>query len=285
MSAVSRTESSGRRVVALGLFWLAQFALITVVGLVCASIAIGIERGVAGISDRLTDVDDYYSTLFFSPEGRTVLLAYALVATATTLLVAPIVGPMRLSVTGRSLRSSVIGASIIGGLLAFALVGLLAELPLLYGAGKNLGILSTHPVGLLSSWAICGAIWAAVLWKAGASRDPMGIDRFVRRLFALTMLETVLAVPIFLLARKKESCYCSLHSFFGILGGTVVLCMLCGPWAVLFLTRKARRGWQRSGCPRCGYPRRTDARVCSECGEALPSRVDTNSPQGEAADS
>lgn len=285
MSEVSRTESSGRRVMALALFWFVQFVLITVVGLVSASVAMGIESGIDEISSRLFDVGGYLSALFFQPEGRVILLAYALVATATTLLVTPLIGPLRLSVTGRSLRSSVIGASIIGGLLAFALVGLLAELPLLYGAGKNLGILSTHPVGLLSSWAICGAIWAAVLWKAGASRDPMGIDRFVRLLFALTMLETVLAVPIFMLARKKESCYCSLHSFFGILGGTVVLCMLCGPWAVLFLTRKARRGWQRSACTRCGYPRRTDATVCSECGGALPPRVSSSLSQGEVAGS
>ncbi len=279
----SHTGSSGRRVAALWIFWLSQLVLTTLAGLVAASASIAVSEGIPELVRRASDMGGYFQYLVVNGEGRLLLCAYALVATATTLLVAPVIGPLRLTVTGRSLRTSVIGASILGGLVTFALVGLVAELPLLYGAGVNLGAWTVHPVGLFTSWIVAGAVWAAILWKAGASRDPMGLDRLLRRLFALTMLETVLAVPIFLLARKKESCYCSLHSFFGILGGSVVLFMLCGPWALLFLTRTARRGWQRSACPTCGYPRRTGAVVCSECGGALPPRVDANVSQGEAA--
>jgi hypothetical protein len=55
-------------------------------------------------------------------------------------------------------------------------------------------------------------------------------------------------------------------SFWSIVLGAVTLFWMCGPWAVLLVTRGERLQWARGACRECGYPRRTDATVCPECG-------------------
>jgi hypothetical protein len=55
-------------------------------------------------------------------------------------------------------------------------------------------------------------------------------------------------------------------SFWNLVFGLATLLWMCGPWAVLLLTRGERLQWARGACARCGYPRRTDAEVCTECG-------------------
>jgi hypothetical protein len=265
MTEMSTRSIDRRRVVALALFWIAQFVLVVVVGFLVGILLTFLE----GDSFRYDAFGSYLHSLVDWGKGSMLLASYILVVTGTTLFVAPVVGPLRLTTTGRPLRTSVIGAAILGGLISFLLLGAAIELPLRFATDLNVGDATLAWPGILISWTVAGGVWAAVLWRVGRERDPAGLDRLFRQLLAATMLEVALAVPIYLIARRKTNCFCSLHSFLALIGGVVTLCMLCGPWAVLFLTREARRGWQRGACPRCGYPQRSGSSQCSECGSLL----------------
>lgn len=201
------------------------------------------------------------------------LVAFGIVGSAAQVaFVAPLVGPPRLTSEGRSLRASVAGAAAIGGLLAVAALLTIQQSILLVRGGEQsidgLGRMTEILVIplLLLAWIASGAIWMIVLRKAARSRDPNGLAGLLRILLAGTCIELVLSIPLYALARRRESCYCSLPTFWSIISGTAALVWMCGPWAVLWLTREYRRGWRRAQCGRCGYPRQSGSPCCSECG-------------------
>lgn len=213
-------------------------------------------------------------------DGRSILfLVAAIHAAAVVALLAPVVLRPKVALGARSLRASIAAACVLGGLatfMGFAAIaeGALAAFTLFDDPASKvteLGGVFVHPIPLFGGWAVSGALWAFVLARLGLERHPAAIDRIFRLAFAATAIEAVLAVPIYLLLRRRATCECALASFIGLVCGVAALVALCGPWALLFLTRRVRRNWQRAACPACGYPRRTAARTCSECGQALGS--------------
>jgi hypothetical protein len=118
----------------------------------------------------------------------------------------------------------------------------------------------------LGVWIAGGFMWYLLLSRAGSLRNPAGLDRLVRWLFAGTCVEMLLGVVCYLTVRKKTDCYCAMASFWNLVFGTAMLVWMCGPWAVLLVTRQERLSWARGACAQCGYPRRTDADLCPECG-------------------
>ena len=122
------------------------------------------------------------------------------------------------------------------------------------------------PYVLFPAWLICGAIWTWALRRSVASRDPDMVSRFARRLLSGTCIELVLALPLYLLVRKRSECLCMIANFWSIVIGLLGLVWLCGPAAVLLLTQDARRAWRMGACARCGYPLRAGSARCSECG-------------------
>ena len=199
-----------------------------------------------------------------------VAFVWALLAVA---MLAPIVGRARAASEGRSLLSSVIAAALIGATLAAALaLGALEAVLALFAADETM--FESHRdqagavflVGGAAVWIGGGFLWMLLLRRASQARDPRGLDRMVRWLFAGTAVELVLGIPLYLIVRKKQDCYCALATFWGLVLGVATLLWMCGPWAVLLVTRKERFAWARDACRRCGYPRRTGAEVCPECG-------------------
>ena len=205
----------------------------------------------------------------------------AAIAGTQVAFVAPLVGRPSLSAGGHSLRASVIVAIVMAMFLTAGLLFALVQGALLavVDAGRSTSWDHLALIGgpaivatvLVLGWIVAGACWCVVLWSSGSSRDPNGLQRFVRWILAGTAVELALSIPLYALARRNESCYCSLPTFWSILVGTTALFWLCGPWAVLFLTRRFRRDWSRGSCPASGYPRRTGATVCSECGGPFQS--------------
>ena len=209
--------------------------------------------------------------------GMLALAAVALVSAAPAMLVAPALGSWDPGTPGRSLRWSIAGAAVIGGACA---VGILATLwdvvglvRMAAGAGfdgyTGGGGLVMNPLLLVPAWLAAGGIWAWVLARAGQSRTPDRLDRFVRWLFAGTCLELAIAAPTYALAMRRDSCYCAFGSWWAIVAGTSALLVLCGPMVILMATRKARMAWMRSVCGECGYPRRGGSTVCPECGSSV----------------
>lgn len=263
------------RAITLIFLWLVSFAYMTIV---CWLIARVIESGVGGPLEFLR-------ALVTGGEGASSLLfAIMMLASFQVLFIAPLVGRFRLQPTGRSLRASVIGGAGLAAILTLVMVLGLVQLPILlfddlqsprtpkwileslFPTGTT-SILSLVPLSI--AWLSLGAIWTAVLWKAGRSRDPDDVGRMARRLLAGTAIELVLSIPLYILARRRMNCYCALGHFWGIVIGIAGLFWLCGPWAVLLVTRSDRRGWARGVCRNCGYPKRADSTICSECGSPL----------------
>ena len=197
----------------------------------------------------------------------------ALWAGLQVVFLSPIVGRPAVGSLGRSLLPSVITAAFIGSLgcamLWVVLIeGLLAVVSVdsdqfrdWYGSIVGMGYLTG-----LAVWIGGGFLWYVLLSRAGSPRNPAGLDRLVRRVFAGTCIELLIGVVLYLQVRRRTECYCAMASFWGIVLGVATMFWMCGPWAVLLLTRKERLAWARGACAQCGYPRRTDSDVCPECG-------------------
>ena len=189
--------------------------------------------------------------------------------------IAPLVGPVRITEGGRSLRWSMLSAMLIALCVSVGLVFALLEGVALALSDTEVSTQFVEHWGgvayysLFFAWLVVGIPWSLALWKIGSSRNPNGLALAARKLLAGTALELALALPIYALARRREDCVCAMSSFWALLVGLLALLLLTGPLAILFLTRHARRNWARGACTGCGYPRRSGASVCSECGHAF----------------
>ena len=199
-------------------------------------------------------------------ESNAALAVTCAVSVAPALLVAPVFRPSKPGTEGWSLRASVAGAAILGGGLALCIVACIGDLVSLATGDNGTAEFFVRPWVSLPAWTVLGAAWAFLLARAGRSRTPDRIDRFVRWLFAGTCVELAIAAPTYALGMRKDDCHCGWSSWWAICGGTAALVLLCGPMLILLATRRARMQWMRSACPACGYPRRSGGGACAECG-------------------
>ena len=277
------------RPVALGLVFVASFIIAMLLFPIFIWLAITpFESWPSTANATLSLTEDYWRFLVslaywqFDVTGKIWLVAIAAVwATLTVAFLAPITGRVQLLQHGRSLRSSVAVAVLMGSVICGLIMGALIEgvLALMTSTEEEfyaLQRLSAIAVisAVIGAWIVGGALWAIFLRRAGSSRNPAGLDLLLRRILAGTAVELVLGLPIALLIRRRSECYCSTATFFNFAFGTAALLWICGPWSVLFLTRKARANWSRTACASCGYPRRSGGSECSECGQAFAA-IDT----------
>lgn len=193
------------------------------------------------------------------------------------MLAAPVVGVRLRRDSGVPLRWAIVGGGMLGGGLGVGCVLTLLDIVRIavWSSGRNDPMPGTSSMGwmvlllLVAAWIGTGVIWAWALRQGGVSGNPSRVGRFVRWLFAGTCVELALAAPTFAVAARRESCFCSLFSWFAMLVGTIVLTVLCGPMLVLLRTREARLQWIRRACGQCGYPVRTGSAVCPECGAQI----------------
>jgi hypothetical protein len=276
------------RVRALVLLWIMATVFWAIVWPVAFLPQVAIEEGLQIVPKFIAQ----YASVAVTPSewsaNGLVLLAVAAGLGATQVLfVAPLVGEERTDGEPRSMRVAAIAATGVAIVVVAALVFVLVEGVVLLGADRftpgrvGFNALDARPwqafLAMLAAW-IAGSVPASiVLWRVGASSDPNALERLVRTVTAGTSLNLVLALPLYLLARRRESCVCSLPTFYSIACGLAALLWLTGPFAVLFLTREYRRMWRRTRCGRCGYPRLAQAARCSECG--MEFEVATQTPE------
>lgn len=206
-------------------------------------------------------------------------------AVAPTLFIAPLVGPVRAQPVGRPMRGSVLGAGMLAGVVSacfilsvFDLAWLVTDALLAKQSGPGSGNPTAFgrfsawlPWGLVAAWLVSASLWTAFFALSGRSRHPSVLVRWFRWLMAGTATEMALAVSVLVWARRRDSCVCDWGSYWALVWGLASMVVLCGPGVVLLLSRRARQQWGRTACPHCGYPRRTDAVRCSECGGQLTS--------------
>ena len=277
------------RPVALGLVFVASFIIAMLLFPIFIWLAITpFESWPSTANATLSLTEDYWRFLVslaywqFDVTGKIWLVAIAAVwATLTVAFLAPITGRVQLLQHGRSLRSSVAVAVLMGSVICGLIMGALFEgvLALMTSTEEEFRGLqrlssSVGSIAVIGAWIVGGALWAFFLRRSASSRNPAGLDLLLRRILAGTAVELVLGLPIALLIRRRSECYCSTATFFNFAFGTAALLWICGPWSVLFLTRKARANWSRTACASCGYPRRSGGSECSECGQAFAA-IDT----------
>jgi hypothetical protein len=210
-------------------------------------------------------------------ESAALICMVITVTAAPVLLIAPVCKRWQPGEEGRSLRASIAGAAAIGSACALGILFTAGDL--LTFALRDTGVIRPegnvlswvlNPVTLLCTWVAVGALWAWLLSYAGSSRHPGVITRWVRWLFAGSCVEVAIAAPTYVLAMRRDTCCCSWGSWWAIVAGTTTMVLLCGPALVLLATRQTRMQWMRSVCSECGYPRRGNAPLCTECGKPVP---------------
>lgn len=163
------------------------------------------------------------------------------------------------------MRQSIVAAAILAGALVTILgFGAIEALTVLVSGVPN----DPSPMvsALVLTWLLSSLGWSAVLWRAGAESNPDGVSRLVRAAFRGSALQVVLGLPLYIIVRRKESCWCSLVTFWSLCVGFASMILLCGPGAVLLLTRGHRRAWRRGACGSCGHLRAPSSDRCPECG-------------------
>ena len=260
---------------ALGLLWLGSFVAWWLLTPLVVLVLVGVSEWFDSGQFNVT-VKDYTGAVVFSEGFYTnehlILLAIAMfAATLQLMLAAPAVPPFRAAQEGRSMRQSIVAAAILAGALVTILgFGAIEALTVLVSGVPN----DPSPMvsALVLTWLLSSLGWSAVLWRAGAESNPDGVSRLVRAAFRGSALQIVLGVPLYVIVRRKESCWCSLFSFWSLSVGFASMFLLCGPGAVLLFTRGHRRAWRQGACGSCGHVRAPHADRCPECGVAYPVR-------------
>ena len=116
---------------------------------------------------------------------------------------------------------------------------------------------------LLVSWFL----WSLVLVRFMKRGKPLDrISRLTGLLFAGTLIEIILLIPLEAMIRRRTDCYCATGSFQALLGGTTAAIWLLGPMAFLLILRRRPAWWTRH-CRHCGYRKGPHATgQCPECG-------------------
>lgn len=264
--------------------FVALLGVLSVLALVFGPIVLTILALLSGeMRDPFEALGEMYASLFrfewllraFRNDGEilVILAILAFWSGLQVLFVSPIVGRPSTQEQGRSLVPSVVAVSLIGsfGCALLWAGGIEAVLAIVTTAEADFSALYGLTMGFaylaaLGIWIGGGFVWFWLIRRSGARRDPAGLDRMVRWLFAGTAVEIGLGTLFFLAVRRRTGCFCVMASFFSLLYSALVLFWLCGPWIVLLATRAERSKWARSACRECGYPRRSDGEVCTECG-------------------
>lgn len=218
-------------------------------------------------------------TLVWLPTGIIVLTQFAMLL--------PAVRPLRAD--GRPRRPWMAG--LVGGILALLVTGgcllALADIPRIpvglgfigdsslgkarSSANNQVEVLMTRwmPVLGLGIMLVSWVFWTIVLLVT-LQKAPSGwLARTVRWLLVGSFVELAIALPIYVIVRRRFDCWCSLPSFWAVVSSLAVVLALTGPGVVLLWRRRAdlpTDAWS-DRCMVCGYRRAPDADArCPECG-------------------
>ncbi len=120
---------------------------------------------------------------------------------------------------------------------------------------------------VLTTWCV----WSFLLWNhiKRSKHDPNVLENFTGKLFAGSLVEILLAIPLFVMVKRKTNCYCETGSFGALMMAVMACLWLFGPFMFIVLVWR-KRPWTRTHCFACGYPRKIkSATTCSECGSKL----------------
>jgi hypothetical protein len=189
----------------------------------------------------------------------------------------PLVGPPRVGHThGRSLMASAVAAGFCGAMLT---AGLLFALIEVYGFIAGLRdpmekVIEPFDEAFFSigGWwapvAVSWLLWTPLLiYFARKQGDSRLLSRLVTYLFAGTVIEVLVVLPLDIMVRRKSQCYCGSGTAATLCFSTCALMWLTGPGVVIAVFSKRRRLWLETHCGNCGYAKGpSPGEKCPECG-------------------
>ena len=167
-----------------------------------------------------------------------ILLLWGFALLQSCLLLLPV--PMTPSTGGKApLGPRVIAAAFLGGL--FMAIPLLASVDLYYlSAQADPNGFSSEPyvLGALAVWVASWLIWTPILLHRSRGQAD-AVERFVGKNIAGSAVGLALCLPWYFVLRRKQSCICSLGTFWALVPGLWSLLVIGGP--LLFVLARDRR--------------------------------------------
>ncbi|MHC4415827.1 MAG: hypothetical protein ACYS0G_11140 [Planctomycetota bacterium] len=208
-----------------------------------------------------------------------------LIGTTQYLFLAPIV-PLRVGLQpkGRPLLLSLVGAGIVAAAGTTALILALTDVAWLVWRNQAREYDSEWTLfGVMLGVLACSwLIWTPVL-VAFSRRRPhrTTAGRLAGLLLGGTMAELVVIIPVDILVRYRNTCYCTTASFHATWLASLMLLWLAGPGLFFALTSRRRRAWLENHCANCGYPQGpSPGPQCPECGYAWRDGPAAPAPPG-----
>ena len=198
-----------------------------------------------------------------------VFICPAVIVGSQLIFILPMVKPPRLLTQGESLLLSACMASVIASILTLGLWSLVYSIfmNLVLDVPKEDEIQEGFFLIFLASswivWTIC-----LLLFVNRSKRDPSSIVKVTSWLFAGSIIEFLLSIPLAILVARRSNCYCSTGSFVSLSLSFFAALWLFGPFMVILLVWR-KRPWTKDHCFNCGYPRKVNADCCSECGATV----------------
>lgn len=171
-------------------------------------------------------------------------------------------------------------ASGVSVFLSLAIAGLMMGALLLaagLAAGQFLwnyaeGLREFEEVGLFVVIGTAAAGWLLGTWVLVAfchrgTRESM-IGRLAAKLLLGTVVEAAAIIPLDVLVRRKESCYCLAGTYWALLICGAVGLVVLGPAILLPVLIRRRRRWYGNRCDACGFDLAglVNPERCPECG-------------------
>ncbi len=171
-----------------------------------------------------------------------VLLLWGFALLQSCLLLLPL--PVAPSTGGKTpLGPRVIAAAFLGGLFLAIPVFASVDLYYLSAAADPKGFDSTpYIIGALAVWVVSWLIWIPILLHRSRGQAD-AVERFVGKNIAGSAVGLALCLPWYFVLRRKQSCFCSLGTFWALALGLWSLRVLGGPLlCVLARDRRIRAG-------------------------------------------
>ncbi len=282
---MAHSTPSRLRIPALVLIGLAVWIILVVVWALLMLVLVGDTIGLRQLSELIFDLDSEIWLTIHLPAAVIVLVQYALFI--------PIMRPVTLAGRPRrpwyaAVAAALLGALLIGGVfcivfelpqLPYAL-GLVEEKPVFGGQGLN-EVLVQAPLIIAVIMLCTWAFWTFVLLRVMRRGRGDWLSRSLRWLIAGTLVELAIALPLYLVVRRRFDCWCALPSFWSLVFSIGALLSLTGPGVILLWRRRAglpTDAWVNR-CMICGYQRLEDSGPrCPECGNRWGRLTDAGQP-------
>lgn len=198
-----------------------------------------------------------------------VLISSAIIVSTQYVFVLPIIKPPRLTIRGKSLLLSACLASVIAALMTLCVATFVFSvyMTLVKQLPRDDEI---HEGFFFVVLGVSWLFWTVVLltFVNRKKRDPSALVRITSWLFAGSIIEFLLSIPLAILVSRRTNCYCSTGSFIALIISFLSAIWLFGPFMIIVIIWR-KRPWTKDHCFNCGYPRDRTTEVCSECGKSF----------------